>query len=116
MIYVRALFQMEDLGMEKNSQRETYILPDTEVVDTDRIDRILLLLSSLFDGFCAKGHHDRRYVAALLEEFGEFIDVEDELRQFHAWMLDHGSEDKQQYRSRFRSWLKRARRPQYARN
>jgi len=103
--------------MNKFSTNKNLVAVPIDSSDTGRrIERILAVFHMLFDDFCHKGDHDRHYVAALLEEFGEYIDVEDELRQFQAWMLDQGSEDKQQYRSRFRSWLKKARRPQYTRN
>ncbi len=70
-------------------------------------DRLLNYLLSHFEGYPYHEDKDPKYFDRLITEFSE-IDIEDELRQYHAWCLDQSDDKKIYYRSRFRSWLKTA--------
>lgn len=73
-----------------------------------KLDLLLAYLSQEFDGYAFSMEKDRKYFERLIVEFQD-IDIEDELRQYHAWVLDQPDGKKIYYRSRFRSWLKTAR-------
>lgn len=69
--------------------------------------RVLNYLSRDFDGYPYEWAKDSRYFENLLLEFSG-LDIEEELKQYHAWVLDQPSWKKISYRSRFRQWLKRS--------
>jgi hypothetical protein len=73
-----------------------------------KLNRLLEFLSCFFQRYPFDETKDSKYFAMLIEEFSD-LDIEDELRQYHAWTLDQPDDKKIYYRSRFRSWLKRAR-------
>jgi hypothetical protein len=69
--------------------------------------RVLNYIRFEFDGYPYEWDKDSKYFEKLLLEFPE-LDVEEELKQYHAWILDQPSWKKISYRSRFRQWLKRS--------
>jgi hypothetical protein len=69
--------------------------------------RVLNYLQLDFDGYPYEWSKDSKYFEKLLLEFPE-LDIEEELKQYHAWILDQPSEKKISYRSRFRQWVKRS--------
>ena len=69
--------------------------------------RVLNYLKQDFDGYPYEWKKDSKYFGNLLLEFSE-LDIEEELKQYHAWILDQPSWKKISYRSRFRQWLKRS--------
>ncbi len=72
------------------------------------IDRLIETFYCLFDDYEPLGDKDRKYFATLIEEFGGTIDIEYEIKQFYAWLLDRPSEGSTPLRTRFRAWLKTA--------
>jgi len=70
-------------------------------------DQLLNYLKSDFDSYPYSDKKDPKYFERLVEEFPD-LDLGDELRQYHAWILDQPDDKKIYYRSRFRSWLKTA--------
>lgn len=68
---------------------------------------VLNYLKLDFDGYPYEWEKDEKYFGKLLLEFPE-LDIEEELKQYHAWILDQPSWKKISYRSRFRQWLKRS--------
>lgn len=73
-----------------------------------KLERLLEFLSCTFVSYPFDEVKDSKYFELLIKEFAD-LDVEDHLHQFHAWTLDQTGQQKIYYRSRFRSWLKRAR-------
>jgi len=65
-------------------------------------------LERQFDNYPYSEHKDSLYFSRLLGEFSE-LNIFEELKQYHAWILDQPEEKKIYYRSRFRTWLKTAR-------
>ena len=68
---------------------------------------VLNYLQLDFDGYPYERAKDGKYFERLLLEFPD-LDIEEELKQYHAWILDQPSWKKISYRSRFRQWLKRS--------
>lgn len=68
---------------------------------------VLNYLKLDFDGYPYEWEKDEKYFGKLLLEFPE-LDIGEELKQYHAWILDQPSWKKISYRSRFRQWLKRS--------
>ena len=73
-----------------------------------KLNCLLEFLSCCFQRYPFDEEKDSKYFNMLIEEFSD-LDIEEELRQYHAWTLDQPIDKKIYYRSRFRSWLKRAR-------
>ena len=76
-------------------------------MSSDPLVRLLGYLIQDFNGYPYDYEKDPAYFGRLLAEFPE-IDIDDELRQYHAWVLDQPNGKKIYYRSRFRAWLKTA--------
>jgi len=72
-----------------------------------KLDQLLSYLKSEFEIYPYSETKDPNYFGRLLDEFPD-LDIGDELRQYHAWILDQPDDKKIYYRSRFRSWLKTA--------
>lgn len=51
---------------------------------------------------------DRMFLSILVRHFGAKLDLEEQFMKFYAWILDQPADQKINYRSRFRNWLKRA--------
>lgn len=64
-------------------------------------------LNTEFDGYPYEREKDNKYFKNLIWDF-PMLDIEEELKQYHAWVLDQPSWKKISYRSRFRQWLKRS--------
>lgn len=64
-------------------------------------------LRAEFTGYPYDAEKDLRYFQNLQWDFPQ-LDIEEELKQYHAWVLDQPSWKKISYRSRFRQWLKRS--------
>jgi len=79
-----------------------------QIEPVSKINLLLGYLSVEFDGYSFNEAKDCKYFSRLIEEFSD-LDIEDELRQYHAWVLDQPDDKKIYYRSRFRSWLKTSR-------
>ena len=75
---------------------------------SSKLSKLLEFLSCSFNRYPFDEVKDTRYFDLLIAEFSD-LDIEDELRQYHAWTLDQPDDKKIYYRSRFRSWLKKAR-------
>lgn len=73
-----------------------------------KLDRLLEYLSKVFDDYPYHESKDPKYFDRLIEEFSD-LDIEEELKQYHSWILDQHPSKKIYYRSRFRSWLKTSR-------
>lgn len=73
----------------------------------NQIERTLSYLRNAFDGYPYHENKDPRYFTRLFQEFSG-LDIEEELKQYHAWVLDQDENKKISYRSRFRTWLKTA--------
>lgn len=73
-----------------------------------KLDILLDYLQHQFDGYPYHPDKDPKYFNRLIGEFTD-MDIEEELKQYHAWTLDQPEEKKIYYRSRFRSWLKTSR-------
>lgn len=73
-----------------------------------KLDRLTQYLTREFDGYPFSEVKDVKYFARLIVEFHD-LDIEEELKSYHAWTLDQPDHKKIYYRSRFRSWLKTAR-------
>lgn len=71
------------------------------------LEGLLNYLKCDFELYPYSEERDPRYYAQLLKEF-DSLDLLEELKQYHAWILDQPEEKKISYRSRFRSWLKTA--------
>lgn len=84
--------------------REEQVGPSTS---PSKVSQLLEFLSCHFHRYPFDEAKDARYFNLLIEEFVG-LDVFDQLRQYHAWTLDQPDDKKIHYRSRFRSWLKRA--------
>ena len=74
----------------------------------DRLKPLLEYLECNFNEYPYAAHKDLSYFAQLLCEFYD-LEVFEELKQYHAWVLDQPEDKKIYYRSRFRTWLKTAR-------
>lgn len=57
----------------------------------------------------AVGPADFAYFEELISDFGDELDVNEEMKRFQAWTLDHGYSTVPNPHHRFRSWLHRAR-------
>ena len=73
-----------------------------------KLDRLLTYLAKDFDEYPFHDGKDPKYFNRLIEEFAD-LDIEEELKQYHAWILDQPDHKKIYYRSRFRTWLKTCR-------
>jgi len=62
-------------------------------------------LQKEFDDYPYHSAKDPKYFNRLIKEFSD-LDIEEELHQYHAWILDQPENKKIYFRSRFRSWLK----------
>ena len=71
------------------------------------LDGLLNYLKCDFELYPYSEERDPRYYTQLLKEFND-LDLLEELKQYHAWVLDQPEGKKISYRSRFRSWLKTA--------
>jgi len=81
---------------------------ELETKDTNiKLMRVVNYLKLDFDGYPYEWEKDGKYFEKLLLEFPE-LDIEEELKQYHAWILDQPLWKKISYRSRFRQWLKRS--------
>ena len=78
------------------------------IAPVHKLDLLLHYLWRDFDEYSYSPEKDRKYFTRLLEEFSD-LDLSEELRQYHAWVLDQPEHKKIYYRSRFRSWLKTSR-------
>jgi hypothetical protein len=77
------------------------------LVPESTVDRLLDYLVHEFDNYPYDETKDPKYFTRLVNEFLN-VDIENELKAYHAWILDQPDGKKIYYRSRFRSWLKRA--------
>lgn len=75
------------------------------VSPVSKLDQLLSYLKLEFDTYPYHVEKDPKYFSRLIAEFPD-LDLDDELRQYHAWALDQPDHKKIYYRSRFRSWLK----------
>lgn len=82
-------------------------MKEEQAMPPSKLNRLLAFLSCHFDRYPFDEGKDAKYFAMLIEEFVD-LDIEDQLRQYYAWTLDQPDDKKIYYRSRFRSWLKRA--------
>jgi len=73
-----------------------------------KLSRLITYLSCDFDNYPFQEAKDFRYFERLIREFQD-LDLEEELKQYHAWILDQPEHKKIYYRSRFRTWLKNSR-------
>lgn len=73
-----------------------------------KLNLLLSFLSCDFDHYPFNEVKDSKYFGMLIKDFAD-LDIEEELKQYYAWSLDQPDGKKIYYRSRFRSWLKRAR-------
>jgi len=81
---------------------------ENETLDLLQVDRIIGFLTDVFEGFPVRESVDRRFFAMLALDF-KTLDVEEELKQYHAWTLDQNTSERRiNHHSRFRQWLKRA--------
>ncbi len=71
------------------------------------LDGLLDYLKYDFELYPYSEERDPRYYKQLLKDFDD-LDLLEELKQYHAWILDQPEEKKISYRCRFRSWLKTA--------
>jgi hypothetical protein len=60
---------------------------------------------NLFSQFTLNPEDDPAYFSAIIDEFGEKMDVMNQLKQFHAWCIDQHPTKISNCRFRFRSWL-----------
>lgn len=74
-----------------------------------KLSRLLTYLQVEFDRYPYHEDKDPKYFNRLIGEFPQ-LDIEEELRQYHAWILDQPDHKKIYFRSRFRSWLKTSQR------
>ena len=63
--------------------------------------RVLDYLKDEFDGYPYEFDKDMKYFERLYSDFPS-LDIEEELKQYHAWTLDQPSYKQISYRSRFR--------------
>lgn len=77
-------------------------------VPEPKIDILLHYLWRDFSEYSFDREKDQKYFTRLIDEFSD-LDIEEELKQYHAWVLDQPEHKKIYYRSRFRSWLKTSR-------
>lgn len=82
-------------------------LENTGFKTSGMLNGALNYLRSEFDGYPYDEGKDRRYFENLLYDFPQ-LDIEEELKQYHAWVLDQPCWKKISYRSRFRQWLRRS--------
>jgi hypothetical protein len=76
--------------------------------DSDRsFEKIIFYLRNRFEGYPFCYSKDPMYFMQLSEDFKD-LELLEELKQYHAWVLDQPEDKKIFYRSRFRSWLKTA--------
>lgn len=80
-------------------------MPNDCSTPVSKLDQLLEYLRSEFECYPYHDDKDPKYFNRLISEFSE-LDIDDELRQYHAWTLDQSDHKKIYYRSRFRSWLK----------
>gem|GEM_PF-2388013 len=73
-----------------------------------KLGKLLEYLSCTFDNYPFSEKKDSKYFGLLIDEFVD-LDIEEELKQYYAWTLDLPERKKIYYRSRFRTWLKKAR-------
>lgn len=69
--------------------------------------RVLNYLRDQFEQYPYEIPKDIKYFEQLFLDFPS-LDIEEELKQYHAWVLDQPSWKKISYRSRFRQWLRRS--------
>jgi hypothetical protein len=87
------------------------LLPsDTDVASATagEIADLSEIFYNLFDNVRPLGQRDLAYFHGLLTDFGQHLDLGDELKRFQAWSLDKGDGAVPYPRSRFRDWLRRA--------
>jgi len=82
-------------------------MENTSSEETGHLPRMLEYLQSVFEGFPYREIVDQKYFSWLMIDFPG-LDIEEELKQYHAWTLDQSNQKKMNHHSRFRSWLKRA--------
>lgn len=77
------------------------------VLPKKNLEKLMDYLMHQFDGYPYHEDKDPRYFSRLIDDFPS-VDIEEELKQFHAWTLDQSQDKTIYYRSRFRSWLKKS--------
>lgn len=76
-------------------------------IEEKQLQIILNYLENDFLFYPYSSVKDVKYFTQLLMEFRD-LNIIEELKQYHAWVLDQPEEKEISYRSRFRSWLKMA--------
>lgn len=87
------------------------IEPDMSTVSTAHVAPAILI-ARFYDFFTEarpQSQLDFVYFDGLVADFGDKLDILEEMKQFHAWALDQHGPAIRQPRSRFRNWLIRAR-------
>lgn len=79
-------------------------MSEKKETEKTKAQQLAELSSKLFGRFTPH-HDDERFFNALLEEFSKDIDVEEQLKLFHAWCLDQHPKIIANTRFRLRSWL-----------
>lgn len=82
-------------------------LENINAIGDGALNGALNYLKAEFTGYPYEAEKDHRYFQNLQWDFPQ-LDIEEELKQYHAWILDQPSWKKISYRSRFRQWLKRS--------
>lgn len=75
----------------------------------DTVANLIELFYDLFPDASPLGNRDFAYFGTLARDFGESLDISEELKRFHAWSLDKAPGQVKYPRSRFRDWLRKTR-------
>jgi hypothetical protein len=89
--------------MKENLNVEQLSLFNDE--NKERVENILNYIVSNFEGYNLMKEKDMKFYASIITDFPN-TNIEDELKQFYAWTLDNPEKVKNNFRSKFRSWLK----------
>ncbi len=95
--------------MQEQSQMDWIISAEEMDLRKQQLAQVLTYLRTEFVGYPFNEEKDPRYFKLLFDEFPT-LNIEEEVKQYHAWTLDQDEGKKIFYRSRFRSWLKMAKR------
>ncbi len=88
--------------------------PDDDLASTatrtssDTSASLAELFYDLFPDSTPRGWRDLAYFASLVDDFGALLDIDEQMKRFVAWTLDHGTGVATSPRSGLRAWLKRA--------
>ena len=83
--------------------------PPVTPATPEKVANLIERFYDLFPDAAPLGDRDFAYFGTLARDFGEGLDLDEEIKRFHAWSLDKAPGPVKYPRSRFRDWLRRTR-------